>query len=392
MATKLQKASIAIRQNKGRDFSPKWDNTLALSADEFTRHFHNAMSWYRLESSAKDLKPKVIDWMGRNGYDRATIAAFKKTKDNRCSSTVGAIAACLIKGMPEQRADFNQGRSTVEWLKNQIAVIIEQGKNDIEEVEVVKADKPVAPVVTIQDRIRDQAGQMSEEIDAAIDQWITDPEAFDPKAFKMVSLLRGKGAKAAQTRYIKQIFQRGYDELVELSSGKADEQLREAYSHVARKNVKKLLEFYQSIFTACDQIAQEAKTLKKPRAKKIKPAEELVKKIKFKVSDDKLGISSVPPASIVGAQMAIVYNTKTRKLGVYGAKSSEGLGVKGASLINFSEKSTQKTLRKPDQQIKEFKEQNTANRVRTWFDKIKATEVKLNGRINAEIMIIKVFK
>jgi uncharacterized glyoxalase superfamily protein PhnB len=392
MATKLQKASIAIRQNKGRDLSPKWDNTEALSADEFTRHFHNAMSWYRLESSVKELKPKVIDWMGRNGYDRATIAAFKKTKDNRCSSTVGAIAACLIKGMPAQRADFNNGRNTEEWLKEQIVSIIEQGKNDIEEDEVVKEVKPIVPVVTIQDRIREQAGQMSEEIDAAIDAWITDPEAFDPKAFKMVGLLRGKGAKAAQTRYIKQIFQRGYDELVELSSGKADEQLREAYSHVARKNVKKLLEFYQSIFTACDQIAQEAKTLKKPRAKKVKPAEELVKKIKFKVSDDKLGISSVPPASIVGAQMAIVYNTKTRKLGVYGAKTSEGLGVKGASLINFSEKSTQKTLRKPDQQIKEFKEQNTANRVRTWFDKIKATEVKLNGRINAEIMIIKVFK
>jgi uncharacterized glyoxalase superfamily protein PhnB len=392
MATKLQKASIAIRQNKGRDHSPKWDNTETLSADAFTRHFHNAMAWYRLESSVKELKPKVIDWMGRNGYERATISAFKKTKDNRCSSTVGAIAACLIKGMPAQRADFNNGRNTEEWLKEQIANIIDQGKNDIDEDDIVKEEKPIVPVVTIQDRIREQAGQMSEEIDAAIDAWITDPESFDPKAFKMVGLLRGKGAKAAQTRFIKQIFQRGYDELLELSSGNADDQLREAYSHVSRKNVKKLLEFYQSIFTACDQIAQEAKTLKKPRAKKVKPAEELVKKIKFKVSDDKLGISSVPPASIVGSQMAIVYNTKTRKLGVYGAKTSEGLGVKGASLINFSEKSTQKTLRKPDQQIKEFKEQNTANRVRTWFDKIKATEVKLNGRINAEIMIIKVFK
>ena len=128
MATKLQKASIAIRQNKGRDHSPKWDNTETLSADAFTRHFHNAMAWYRLESSVKELKPKVIDWMGRNGYDRATISAFKKTKDNRCSSTVGAIAACLIKGMPTQRADFNNGRNTEEWLKEQIASIIDQGK------------------------------------------------------------------------------------------------------------------------------------------------------------------------------------------------------------------------------------------------------------------------
>ena len=76
------------------------------------------------------------------------------------------------------------------------------------------------------------------------------------------------------------------------------------------KNIKKLIDFYESIIAACEQIATEAKTLKKPRAKKVKPAEELVKKIKFKVSDDKLGISSVPPATLVGAQMAVVYNTR----------------------------------------------------------------------------------
>ena len=68
------------------------------------------------------------------------------------------------------------------------------------------------------------------------------------------------------------------------------------------------------------------------------------------------------------------------------------MNVKGTSIINFTDKSFQKTLRKPDLQLKEFKDQNTANRVKTWFDKIKSTEVALNGRINAEIMILKTFK
>jgi DNA-directed RNA polymerase beta' subunit len=381
----------SIREYAKRDHSPKWDGVELLTAEEYSKKFRDAMTYYRLESSGKDLKPKVIDWMGRNGYDRDTIQAFKKTKDTRCGLTVGAIAACLIKGMPSQRADFNQGRNTEEWLRNEIANIIREGKNDVE-VEEIKTEKAVVPTVSIQDRIRDQAVGMSEEIDSAIDNWIVDPEAFDPKAFKMVSLLRGKGAKAAQVRFIKSFFQRGYDELTELASGQADEQLREAYSHVSRKNVKKLIEFYESIFTACDQIAQEAKTLKKPRAKKVKPAEELVKKIKFKVSDDKLGISSVPAAGIIGAQAVVVYNTKNRKLGVYIASSSAGLNVKGASIANFTAKSFQKTLRKPDVQIKEFKDQNTQRRVETWFEKIKATETVLNGRINAEVMILKVFK
>jgi hypothetical protein len=380
------------KRSAPRDTSPKWDGHETWTADQFMRNFQSSMTYYRLESSGKDLKPKVIDWMGRNGYGKDAIAAFKKTKDNRCGVTMGAIAANLIKGMPTVRADFNQGRDTEAWLRNAIEEVVEEGKHDIDDSETPVVIKTPAQVYNIQDRIREQAGQMSEELDAAIDNWIMDPEAFDPKAFKITNLLRGKGAKAAQARYIKAIFQRGLDELTELSSGQADEQLREAYSHVARKNIKKLVEFYQSIFTACDQIAQEAKTLKKPRAKKIKPAEELVKKIKFKVSDDKLGVTSVPAAGIIGASAAVVYNTKTRKLGIYQATSSAGLNVKGASIVDFTEKSFQKTLRKPDMQIKEFKEQNTQRRVETWFDKIKATETKLNGRINAEVMILKIFK
>jgi len=233
---------------------------------------------------------------------------------------------------------------------------------------------------------------MSEEIDYAIDSWITDPDAFDPKAFKMVNLLRGKGAKAAHARFIKTYFKRGQDELLELASGDADEQLREAYSHVSKKNIKKLIDFYESIMTACDQIAAEAKLNKKPRAKKSVPAEKVVAKLKFKASDDKLGVTSVPPAQLVGAQGAIVYNTKTRKIGVYTALNSNGLTVKGTTIGNFTEKSTQKTLRKPEVQLREFKDQNTQRRIETWIKNIKATEIQLNGRLNADTMILKVFK
>jgi hypothetical protein len=391
MATKLKTASIAMRQNAKRDHSPKWEDTEALTSEQFTRKFRQAMDWYRLESSGKELKPKVIDWMGRNGYDKATIQSFKKTKDNRCSPTVGAIAACLIKGMPEQRAGFNQDRNTAEWLKAEIAAIIVEGKNDKDDDEVVVEVKPVVAQPSIQDRIREQAGQMSEEIDGAIDNFIMDPEGFNPKEFKMVSLLRGKGAKAAQARFIKQIFQKGYNELTELITN-PDDQLREAYRHLPRKHIKKIYEFYESIFQACDQIAAEAKVMKKVRAKKVKPAEELVKKIKYKLTDDKLGIASVPAAGIIGASAVVVFNTKNRKIGIYQATSSSGLNVKGASIVDFTAKSFQKTLRKPDVQLKEFKEQNTQKRVETWFDKIKATDTVLNGRINGEVMILKIFK
>lgn len=394
MVTKLQNASIAIRQNKNRDMSPKWDGAAEWDGDQFTGHFRKAMEWYRLESGVKDLKPKLVEWMNMSGYDKSDSNAIRKTKDKYFSGTMVGVAACLVKGMPEVHEGFNKGRDTAVWLRSEIDKVLAAGADDREEDEdapkvVVKS---TAPVVTIQDRLRETAGEMSEELDTAIDAWIMDPESFDPKAFKIVNLLRGKGAKAAHARYIKSFFQKNYNELLELASGEADEQLREAYRHNSRKNVKKLIEFYDSIMSACEQIAAEQKVLKKPRAKKIKPAEDLVKKLKFKLSDDKLSIVSVPAASIVGAQVAVVYNTKNRKIGVYIAKNSEGLTVKGASIINFTDKSFQKTLRKPEVQLKEFKEQNTHKRVETWFAKIKSTETMLNGRVNEEVILLKVFK
>jgi len=392
--TRVTKAQVvAHRTNAKKDHSPTWGDVSTLTADEFSRKFRQAMDWYRLESSAKELKPKVIDWMGRNGYNKATIQAFKKTKDNRCSGTVGAIAACLIKGMPVERADFNNGRNIETWLREQIANITNEGKNDIDEdAEVKTVVKVEVYVPSIQERLRDAAGQMSEELDYAIDEWIKDPEAFDPKAFKTVSLLRGKGVKPAHARMVKGFYERMLAEVEEVQVKGCEEQLAEAYEHVSKKNIKKLNDFLISIMTACDQIIGEAKLNKKPRAKKVKPAEELVKKIKFKASDDKLGVTSVPPAQLVGAQGAVVYNTKTRKIGIYTSLNSSGLTVKGTSIGNFTDKSTQKTLRKPELQLRDFKDQNTNRRVETWFKNIKATEVQLNGRLNAETMILKVFK
>lgn len=394
MATATKRiTSQSIRENAKRDHSPKWDGAETWSVDKFAQHFRDAMRYYNMETTAKDLKPKVIDWMGRNGYDRDVIQSFKKTKDWRCNLTMGAVASCLIKGMPEVREDFNGGKNSGDWLRKEIVKVIEDGKWDIEVEPEVKKVVAAVPVVTIQDRLRETAGEMSEELDYAIDSWITDPDTFDPKAFKVVNLLKGKGAKAAHARIIKQYFQGGLDELHELAGGNADEQLREGYKHVARKNVKKLIDFYEAIAAACEQIAAEQKVLKKPRAKKVKPAEDLVKKMKFMLSDTKLGITSVPPAGIIGAQMVVVYNTKTRKIGMYTAKTSNGLSVKGTSITEFTDKSFQKTLRKPAEQLKEFKEQNTQRRIETWFAKnVKTTETLCNGRMGEDIVILKVFK
>jgi hypothetical protein len=392
MATKLKKESIALREKAKRDYSPSWVGCEAWDENQFLRYFHSAMKYYRMESTGKELKGKVIDWMGKNGYDKKTIASFKKTKDNRCSLTVGSIAACLLKGMQSTRTDFNNGRDTATWLGKEIAKIIDEGKNDIDEeaVKAAEADKPVVYTPSIQERTRDAALLMTEEIETAYEAFQTDPEAFDPKAFKMLNLLKGKGAKAAHARIIRDFYAGDLAELNELASGEGDEQLKEGYKHRTRKQIKNFIAFLQEIESACNMLMQEAKVNKKPRKTKAVSKDKLVAKLKFKKTDEPLKLVSVNPADIVGAQELWVFNSKTRKLGKYVAEEFKELGVKGTTITGFSEmKSVQKTLRKPVEQLAAFK---SAGKValRKFLEDINAVDTKMNGRLNEETILLKV--
>jgi hypothetical protein len=390
MATKLKKASIAIRQNKGRDLSPKWDGHETMTAEQFNKHFRISMEWYRLESSGRELKPKVINWMSSQNYPKDIIKAFKDTKDNRCGATVGAIAANLLKGMPPIRADFNEGRSTAEWLSKSIAKILEEGKHDeVEPEEGTVEIKPAVHTPSIQERLRDVAFGMTEEIEDAIEAFQTDPESFDPKAFKLLNLLRGRQAKAAHARIIKDLYSRNYDELVEAATTK-DEQLKEAYAHLSKANLKKITLFYSEILSACDMLAQEAKINKKPRAKKPTDKSKVVAKMKYLKQDDKLKLVSINPQDIIGAKELWVFNVKTRKLGKYVTTEFNDLNVKGTTITGFDEfKSVAKTLRKPEDQLKEFKASGKVQ-LRKFLDDIKAVDIKLNGRINEDTILLKV--
>jgi len=389
MAAKKEKKTTTRSK---KDPAPQWTGYETWSADQFTKHFHEAQQYYNIEDAGKSAKQYVINWMGYVNYTNDVIRAYKKTKDWRTSTSVGGIAANLLKGMPATYPGFNNNRNTETWLREQIAEIINDGEQDIDMEIAKEAKAESAPILNIQERISDHAGTMCDEIEEAIDNFIINPDKFNPSDVKIANMLRSKGAKSPQARYIKGFYESSYNDINMLANGEADADLKEGYRHLSKKNIKKLFEFYENIRTACDQIIAEAKVLKKPRKKKFKSAEDLTKKVKFKLSDDKLGVASIPASQIVGAQLVIVYNTKNRKIGYYISNSIAGLHIKGTSIIDYSPKSVQKTLRKPPEQLKEFKEQNTQKRSETWFKNIKTTETELNGRLNSDIIILKAYK
>lgn len=388
--TKTKKVVVKSATSKSKkDLSPNWEGSAEWPIDKFYAQFHNSSLYYRSEYGGKELKPQVVKWLTQKGVDKSIITSFKRTKDWRSHLTMGTVASCLLRGMPEQRADFNNGKNTADWLLAEVQKVIASGDFNVEEATADIA-KTTTVQPSIQERLREVALSMTEDIETAIESWQIDPEAFEPKAFKVLNLLKGKDAKAAHARIIRDQYTSSLAELEELASGSADEQLREAYSHRSKKQIRKLIDFYAEVNSACNMLMQESKVNRKPRAKKVVPADKIVSKLKYKKTDEPLKLVSINSTDIIGSKELWVYNTKTRKLGKYVAADFSELGVKGASITGFSEQlSVQKTLRKPAEQLKEFK---SAGKValRKFLEDIKATDTKMNGRINEETILLKV--
>ena len=290
--------------------------------------------------------------------------------------------------MPEQRDDFNNGMNTRTWLINSINKVISNGKSDDQSDETEQ--KTVTTPVNIQERVKETTLRMTEEIEEAIDNWIISPDTFEPKQLKIINILKSKEAKAAHARIIKDYYQTSMQEIQLTIEGK-DLDLKEAYSNKSKKHLNSILAFYKEIDSACSMLMEEAKVTRKPRAKKAVPKDKLVEKLKYLKSHEPLKLVSINPTEIIGSKELWVYNSKTRKLGKYIADDMTGpLTVKGTTIVGYDEhKSIQKTIRKPDDKLKEFK---SAGKIllRNFLDDINATDTKMNGRFNEETILLKV--
>lgn len=389
--TRVTAKQVNAHRSRGvKDFSPTWEGAAEFAEEQFSRQFRRAMDYYRLEHNVKDLRPKVAEWMEANGYKKDAISEFRKLKDSRVSSTLCGVAACLVRGMPPVHVNFNSGRDTAEWLRNEIAKAVKEGKNDAEEAEAEK-DVPVVKKETIQDRLAEKFSETMGEIEGAIDDYITTGK--DPKVFHMLSVAN---IAVQYSSKIVDLIQPRIDELNEVVAGK-ESQIMEAYKHLGKREIKAHIKMYESIINdAMAYKTSKIATRAKPKRKPV-PPERQVKGLKFMKEFAELGLKSINPTEILGMSELWTYNTKTRKLGrfvvsMHGEMAISLLGVKGSAIIGFDElKSTCKTLRKPAEKLAEFKTLGKPG-LRKFMDTIKSVETKLKGRISPETILLRAIK
>jgi hypothetical protein len=403
---------------------PSWEGWTEWTGEQYHRAAQSARAWYYENYKPADLYPAVWKWMEQNDYTKEQLRQAKAAPSHELSITAGITAKLLMNGMPDYNKKHDDYWNTLpgtmgdvapasKFLKARIERAIQAGTSVVEEKKEVEKEKANVYVPTIQERIRDQARLQAEALEEWLDGFISDKKTFDPKGFDFKKHFQKTGVTQAHARKLKGFYENELDDFKELerfpTAGQLKKmseheqdmwaQLKEGYAHLKKADIKMFTTAIEELMTALDFVIDTAKATRAPRKAKPKSATKLVEKLKFLKVDEKFKLASVSPDQIIGATELWVFNVKTRKLGKYVAKNPDptgmgrdgsGLQVKGTTILAYDEaQSIQKTLRKPVDQLKDFKSAGKV-KLRKFLEDIPTTDTKLNGRCNPETILLKV--
>jgi hypothetical protein len=312
------------------------------------------LSWYNLEEDTDSKKAYAILYWEKQGKD---VKGLSRVDAN--FSTVGAVAhMTMLRGI--SLSDLH-----LIWLDNRYRELCSMIRPEKEKVEIAKPE------------IIDKTPELIGEIEGALDDWLT---PFDVKSF-----LAKNQVKPVQANRIAQSFIKLQKELAEVPN---DEQLTESYSHLGKRDLKRLADMVTDIVSTCSSYAKATKARAPTRKVKQKPPVVLVKNVVLLRDIVELGLRSVGADKIVGADEAWFYDSEKRRLIKYQSQTGTKLTVKGKAIQNFDpDLSGSKIIRKPDEQLKGANDwtKRPANAI---MNGIKASFTKVSGRINDKMLLI----
>jgi hypothetical protein len=374
---------------------PTWEGWEKWSETKFLNEKRRGMNYYNYFNTYNDLSANLYKWMEKSGYTKEDVRCVKEIPDSHMTITSAALATMFLRGMPESRDDIEDYNPTA-WMKGNIAEYIIKGRALLDQRVISDKNSVGIHQPSIQERIREATYVHLEEIEDWLEGFIKDPASFDPKGFNVLTHFKTREINQAHARLIRDKYaysKQDYDELLSSTKDKTDAytQLVDGYSCYTKAQQKNMQAALTEIIAACDMILQKAKVSRKIRAKKAPSKEKLVAKLKFKPSDDQYKLVSIKPEEALQSIELWVFNTRTRKLGVYVAGDTAALSIKGTTIINYSEtKSVARTVRKPEEFFRDVKSL-PKTKLRKLFEGINGVETKLNGRLNEDVVILKAY-
>lgn len=344
-------------------------NEPVINQENYTTSLNAALNYYNEHHENKEKRKWALTYIAKT--DKKLAVELNKIDADYEFRSYGTLARLIMRGSILREKEVSWMTTRLEQLKS----LVPSKQPKVEEV--VKTN-----VISIQDRILEKAREIAGEIDGSIDDFVL---AGCPKDFKIAVSIKALNAPIA--KHISSFYVKQKKELEEVLEGK-DPQLVEGYSNFNKTQIKRFIALLDSIVGEAEQVKKTV--VRKPRARKAKPAAEIVKRMKFKKADETYGIESVAPYKIIGASELWVFNTKYKKLQVYRAVDNDTLTVKGTTILNYNTTtSASKTLRKPEM-VKDYAKMGK-RALNTAYKDIKTKPTVPNGRVNEECIIMAVF-
>jgi hypothetical protein len=339
-----------------------------------------AFSWYNYHYGKKDAKDMIVHWLEH--HDRSKDARkIRAIPDSQIRLTPAWVCRMSLVGLELNEHELLQIN---EQISNMLKVK--------DEVKIVVTEEETAQNrVTIQDRLREKVSECAGELEGLFDDFVLDGAKMSA-SIKPMATIRGMNVAPQMISTISDIWKTKLAEFEEVATGK-DSDLVEGYSNFSKIELRNMIKFAEQVINDCGAYVQIKKVERKPRAKKAISPEKQASKFKYLKAFDELKLESEPPARLVGAGEAWLYDTKKRKLIYVVADTHIGeITVKNNMLLGFdAAASVQKTLRKPTEQIKALLAGGKPA-ARKYFKDIKATDTKFNGRGTENLIILRAGK
>lgn len=342
---------------------------------DYTASLMRALNYYNSAYENKDKRKWFMSYVGKKTTEFDSLPDWE-------FRSVGTMIRL-------KQRDQHISEKDLAWIDSRIEEMRRMAKGERRVSSIKGGDQPKVetPKVTIQDRIAEAASGHIGEIHGMFDELFTNDVDVDVAAY-----LKANDVSPQVSKLIPAAFTKTINELKEVLEG-TDKQLVEGYSNVKKVKLKKIIKQYESIADACAQQVVSAKAARKPTVRKVKvkaPAV-IAKNVKFMKEFPELKLTSILPEHIVESREVWLYNTKYKKLQVYRAIGEGVLTVKGSAIIGFEVATSGcKTVRKPEvvTEYANMTKRNIANE----FKALKTKEAAVNGRINKETIILRVFK
>lgn len=373
----IKKAKVALEDKKTHGEEEFFDQQPAPELRQ--RIVSSRTNWYNYTQDKKTAKKWIAEWLELN-KQKSLAKDFVKIKDAWTPTTCGWYARMAMVGLEltEHEADFIVRRS-------QEAILNHQRANDDDEVQA--KDRPARP--NIQEIMIGKAHEAAGEIDEVWDKYLEGDIKASEKPQGIQQILANYNILAQHVGLVKEHWLRQIRELQDAVAD-VDADLSEGYGCYTKTQQKNMISYCTAIVAELDAYHQSKKAKVGVRKKKPVSPEKQVSKLKHLRNYPEFKLETVEPTKILKSSELWVYNVKNRKLQYYVADDyAKVFMVKGTSILGFdTNKSSQKTLRKPEEFLKQLRMAGKPDS-RKLFSDLKTTGTAVNGRFNENLIIIK---